>query len=546
MLHHLTSKQKIIIMIAVMSGLFLAALDQTIVGTALPKILSDFNALKELSWVVTAYLLTSTISVPIAGKMSDLYGRRKLLLVGITVFVIASLLCGSAQNIEQLIAYRALQGIGGGILFANAFSVIADLFNARERGRWQGIIGAVFGLSSLIGPLLGGYLTDGHNLLGLTTNWRWAFFVNIPVGIAAFALIARYLPTMIAKKDEIVDYLGAALLSIGLGSLVLACSLGGTPDWAWDSWNIIGLFIAAAVCIAGFIFAERKAADPIIPLHLFKQPVFATICLLMLLFGVGFFGAIIYIPTFAQQVLGYNATNSGILLLPMILALTVGSIVIGQIVHKTGRYKVFAIAGLLVASLGVFTLSTLTGDSSYFDLAWRMGLTGVGLGMAMPIFNLAAQNAVGPKDLGVASSSVQLFRSIGGTVGLAVLGGVMNNVLTQKLTNIHDEPFVKLATEHGQGKIFEKFDINSLQQILSAPAQESIMKQLNDLPEGARQGAIDAFHQLTTVLKTGLGGSITQMFLISAFVMGAAFVISLFLKELPLKVHDEVPPVEPA
>ncbi len=557
MLRHLTNRQKVIIMIAVMSGLFLAALDQTIVGTALPKILSEFNALQELSWVVTAYLLTSTISVPIAGKMSDLYGRRKLLLVGITIFVIASLLCGTAQDISQLIAYRALQGIGGGILFANAFSVIGDLFSARERGKWQGIIGAVFGLSSLVGPLLGGYLTDGHSILGATTNWRWAFFVNVPVGLISFGLIAKYLPTIIAKKDEVVDYLGAALLSVGLGSLVLACSLGGTSvtvpwasspvDLAWNSGWIIGMFVLAAASITGFIFAERKAKDPIIPLHLFRQPVFALVCSLMLLFGVGFFGAIIYIPTFAQQILHFSATNSGILLLPMILALTIGSIAIGQIVHKTGKYKMLAIVGLFIATIGIFTLSTLTQTSGYWDLAWRMAVTGIGLGMAMPIFNLAAQNAVEPKDLGVASSAVQLFRSIGGTVGLAVLGGIMNNVLTQKLSNIQSEPFVQFAKANGQGAMFEKFDINSLQGILSPAAQEAITKQLSAVPADMQHMALDAFGHLRNTLELALAGSLTQMFVISAAIMGVAFVASIFLKELPLRENDhELPPVEPA
>ncbi|HVI69136.1 MAG TPA: MFS transporter, partial [Magnetospirillaceae bacterium] len=234
MLHHLAQRQKIIVMIAVMSGLFLAALDQTIVGTALPKILSDFNALQELTWVVTAYLLTSTIAVPIAGKLSDLYGRRKLLLVGIVIFALASLLCGTAQDITQLIAYRALQGVGGGILFANAFAIIGDLFDARERGKWQGIFGAVFGLSSLVGPLLGGFLTDGHAVAGLMTNWRWTFLINIPVAIASFAMIARYMPTIITKKEKTIDYLGGVLITIALTCLVLATSLGGTPDWAWN------------------------------------------------------------------------------------------------------------------------------------------------------------------------------------------------------------------------------------------------------------------------------------------------------------------------
>lgn len=547
MLHHLTRRQKVIIMLAVMSGLFLAALDQTIVGTALPKILSEFGALKELSWVVTAYLLTSTIAVPIAGKMSDLYGRRKLLMIGIVIFVAGSLLCGIVGNIEQLIAFRALQGIGGGILFANAFAVIGDLFSVRERGRWQGIIGAVFGLASLIGPLLGGYLTDAHSILGVTTSWRWAFLINVPVGIVAFTLIARYLPTIISKKDEVVDYLGASLLAVCLGSLVIACSLGGTPDWDWNSPQIIGLFVASAVSLVGFIWAERRAADPIMPLRLFKNQVFALICFLMVLFGVGFFGAIIYIPTFAQQILHFSATNSGIILLPMVIGLTISSLTMGQIVHRTGKYKVIVIAGLIVATIGIYALSTLTQQSTYWDLSWRMAVTGFGLGAALPIFALAAQNAVGHQDLGVASSSVQLFRSIGGTVGLAILGGIMNNQLSKSLGNIQEEPFVKIANQQGQGALFANFDINSLQAFLSEQAQKGALAQINGLAEPIKSTALNALNHLNATLQTALASSITKIFLISAIIMGVSAIISLWLKELPLR-HDsgEVPPVEPS
>ncbi|HSE29174.1 MAG TPA: MDR family MFS transporter [Candidatus Saccharimonadales bacterium] len=545
MLQHLEQKQKIIIMAAVMTGMFLAALDQTIVGTALPKILSEFNALKELSWVVTAYLLASTIAVPIAGKLSDLYGRRKLLLSGVIIFVVASLLCGISQNIEQLIALRALQGIGGGILFANAFTVIGDLFNMRERGKWQGIIGAVFGLSSLVGPLLGGYLTDGNPFLWFTTDWRWAFFINVPLGAIAFALIARYLPTFVNKaKKVVIDYLGAVLLSLSLGCLVLACSLGGTEGWAWNSLQTIGLFVGAAVTGGLFIWAEKKAKEPIIPLHLFANKTFALVCVLMLLFGMAFFGAIIYIPTFAQQILNFSATNSGIILLPMIVSLTAGSIVVGQIVNKTGKYKVFVIGGLALATIGVWTLSTLTAASGYWDLLWRMTLTGVGLGMSMPLFNLIAQNSAEQKDLGVASSAVQLFRNIGSTVGLAILGGVMNNALTQKLSNIQNEPFVAIANQSGFGEMFKNFDINAVQGVLNS--QAIITGNFAELPEPIRQAAASAFSSFVTTLQTALAGSITQIFVISAVVMAVAAIISLFIKESPFKNHDELPPIEPA
>lgn len=543
---HLPKKQKIIIMAAVMTGLFLAALDQTIVGTALPTILSDFNALKELSWVVTAYLLASTIATPIAGKLSDIYGRRRLLLVGVIIFVLASLLCGISQNIEQLIAFRALQGIGGGILFANAFTIIADLFDMRERGKWQGIIGAVFGLSSLVGPLLGGYLTDGNFIFWLTTDWRWAFFINIPLGIMSFALIAKYLPTVVNNKGKIyIDYLGAGLLSAALACLVLACSLGGTEGWAWNSFNIIGLFVATALLLGAFIWAEKRAKDPLIPLYLFNNSVFSLICALMLLFGMAFFGAIIYIPTFAQQVLNFSATNSGIILLPMIISLTIGSVVVGQIVNKVGKYKVFVVGGLAIATVGIWLLTGLNTESTYIDLVWRMAVAGVGLGMSMPIFNLIAQNSVDQKDLGVASSAVQSFRNIGSTVGLAILGGVMNSALTQKLATVGDEPFVKIASENGFGDMFKNFDINSIQGVMNSQAQ--VLQSLAQLPEPVKTTAATAFLGFIEVLRTALASSMLKVFMIAALVMLAATIISLFLKESALKhTGSNLPPIDAA
>lgn len=537
MLHHLEKRQKIIVMLAVMSGLFLAALDQTIVGTALPKILTEFNALDKLSWVVTAYLLTSTIAVPISGKLSDIFGRRRLIMTGIVIFVLSSMLSGIAQNIDQLIAYRALQGIGGGILMANAFAIIGDLFDARERGKWQGIFGAVFGLSSLVGPLLGGYLTDGHNFFGLMTDWRWTFFINVPVGIMAFGLIARNMPTIIDRATKpVIDYLGAALLAVGLASLVLATSLGGTSGWAWNSAQIVGLFASAVAFLTAFAFVERKAKDPILPPRFFRNSVFNLISIIFLLFGMAFFGAIIYIPTFAQLVLNFSATNSGVILLPMVLALTVGSIVVGQIVNRTGKYKIFIVAGLLVATFGVFSLSSLSATSTYIDLAWRMALAGIGLGMAMPIFSLAVQNALPQKDLGAATSAVQLFRSIGGTVGLAIMGGMLNNFLNEKLKNVSNEPFVKIAEKSGHGAQFNNLDANSLQGVISPQAQSAITGSLHN-----NQTALNAFDHLVHTLQNALASSITQIFLISACVMAIAFVISFFVKELPLKHHKEVP-----
>lgn len=542
MLHHLKTRQKIIVMLAVMSGLFLAALDQTIVGTALPKILSDFNSFDKLSWVVTAYLLTSTIAVPISGKLSDLYGRRRLLLSGIVLFVIASMLSGVAQNIDQLIAYRALQGIGGGILMANAFAIIGDLFDARERGKWQGLFGAVFGLSSVIGPLLGGFLTDGHSIFGLVTDWRWTFFINVPVGALAFGLIARYMPTIIDRvKKPVIDFLGAGLLTIGLACLVLATSLGGTDNWAWDSVQIISLFAGTAVFLTAFILAEHWAKDPILPLRFFKNSIFNVISFLSLLFGMAFFGAIIYIPTFSQLVLGFSATNSGVILLPMMIGLIAASIGTGQIINKTGKYKLFIILGLAIATLGVFTLNSLNASSDYWALAWRMALAGFGMGMAMPIFNLAVQNALPQQDLGASTSAAQLFRSIGSTVGLAIMGGLLNNFLAASLTNVQNEPFVQMMKTGGQSEAFTKIDSNSLQRVLSPEAQVSMTNTLKTLPAPQQKAATEALEHYKHTLQNALASSITQVFLVSAGVMLAAVIVSFAVKELPLRHHSQVP-----
>jgi predicted MFS family arabinose efflux permease len=370
------------------------------------------------------------------------------------------------------------------------------------------------------------------------TDWRWTFFINIPVGAVAFALIARYMPTIIDRAIKpVIDYLGAALLTVGLACLVLATSLGGTPNWAWDSAQIIGMFAGAVVFLTAFIFAEKSAKDPILPLRFFKSPIFNIVSILFLLFGMAFFGAIIYIPTFAQLVLNFSATNAGILLLPMILGLTVASIGVGQIVNKTGKYKVFIIAGLALATIGIWTLTSLSPSSDYMALAWRMSITGLGLGMAMPIFSLAVQNALPQKDLGAATSSTQLFRSIGGTVGLAVMGGLLNNFLADKLKNLGNDPFVQAAQATGHGEQFANLDANSLQRVISPEAQSAISSSLP--PQ-----AVEPFHQFVHTVQAALSSSITEVFMISAIVMGVAFLISFAVKEQPLKHHGEVPITE--
>jgi len=535
MLHHLSKRKKIIVMISVMFGLLLAALDQTIVVTAMPRIVQDLNGLQHLSWVFTAYLLASTVTVPIYGKLGDMYGRKPFYIGAIILFLIGSALSGAAQNMGELIAFRALQGIGGGALMANSFAIIGDLFAPAERGRWQGLFAAVFGLASVIGPLLGGFLTDNY-------SWRWVFYINLPVGAVALFLAATYMPKIAGKaKDRAIDFLGASLLAVSLISLLLGVTWGGT-QYAWGSRQIIGLFITAAIGTVAFLFAERHAQEPILPLSLFRNRIFNVSMIAIFLSAMGMFGGILYIPLFAQYVIGESATNSGTILAPMMAGLIVSSIGAGQIMSRTGKYKALAVGGMAIVVGAMYWLAQVGTGTTQAGLIERMVVMGVGLGMTMPVFNLAVQNAFSQAELGVATASTQLFRNMGGTIGTAIMSGVLNNALARNLSDIGSTKFAQLAAKTGHG--FGTFNSQTVQGLLSKQGQDGLHAGVAKLPATFQPQFTQALADFIERIRGGFAASIAHVFWVGALVMAGALIVTFFLKEVPLRrTHDEEPDV---
>jgi EmrB/QacA subfamily drug resistance transporter len=416
-------------LLAVIGGLMLvlllASLDQTIVSTALPTIVGELGGLEHLSWVVTAYLLAVTAVTPLYGKLGDLYGRKIVLQGALIVFLVGSALCGLAQGMTELIASRAVQGVGGGGLMVGAQAALGDVVAPSERGRYSGLFGAVFGVSSVAGPLLGGFLTT-H------TSWRWIFYVNLPIGLAALAVLAATLPAATERRSHRIDYLGTLLLAAGLSAIILLTTLGGN-SYDWASAQIVLMGVIGVGCLIAFWFAEQRAAEPILPPSLFSNRVFVVTSAVGLVVGFALFGALTYLPLFQQVVRGLSPTASGLQLLPVMGGLLVSSIVSGQVIARTGRYKAWPIAGTAIAALGLWLLSSLDERTGSGVAALHMLILGLGLGMVMQVLVLAVQNAVPYEMLGVATSGATLFRSIGGAFGTAVLGAVFTAKLTSEL-----------------------------------------------------------------------------------------------------------------
>ena len=476
----LPHRTKIIILVGVMLGLFLSALDQTIVSTAMPAIIKDLQGLDYVAWTSTAYLLASTTMVPIYGKLSDLFGRRIVLLSGIGVFLLGSILCGISQDIFQLIGFRVLQGLGAAALTSTAFAIPADLFSPAERPRYMGLFGAVFGLSSIIGPFLGGFLTD-------SLSWRWVFYVNMPIGILAFFFILRTMPTLASGIKAAIDWAGAGTLVLSVVPLLLALTLDKEIH-AWDSPLIIGLFAMAVVFGALFLYVETKAASPIIKLSLFKDQIFSVTMFTSFLNGAAFFGAFLFLSLFLVNVSGVSATEAGTAQIPLMLSFVVGSIVASQLVARTGRYKPFILFGFGTMLIGFYFMTQLNVDSKSRDVVWRMLILGLGLGPTIPLLNLAMQNAVPFAYLGTAVANRQFFQQLGQATGAAIFGVILTTTLTAQI-KVEMKP------------IFDTMPIAYQQQFDSATLRNSLSADVtgNQSIEGAMINGVNTqFDALTT------------------------------------------------
>jgi EmrB/QacA subfamily drug resistance transporter len=523
-LRSLPRKQVFITFGGVMLAMFLGALDQTIVGTAMPRIISDLGGFTEYTWITTAYIITSAVAVPITGKLTDIYGRKYFYIAGINIFVLGSVLCGLSQSMNQIIIFRGLQGIGAGVMMANAFTVIGDLFPPAERGKYQGLVSAVFGLSSIIGPTLGGYITD-------SLSWHWVFFVNVPLGVAVIALFIFFFPNFRADNlRHSVDYTGRVLLILAVVPCMLALSWGGV-EYPWGSSQIIGMFAFSAVAVAIFIVVELRSREPIIPLGIFNNRVVAISSVMIFITSAGMFGSIIFIPLYFQGVLGASATSSGTFITPMMLGTVFGSAISGQFLSRAGgHYRIQGAIGLGIMAYGMWLLSRMNVDTTNGLAIRNMVITGFGQGVTMPLYMLAVQNAVSYNVLGTATSSVTFFRSIGGSVGLAVFGSVMNNSFASALSPRLPSSIKEMLPPQQLDSIVHNPEI-----LLSPEAQsqlQSIIGRLGDQGAALLQQVMQAFRESLAI-------SISDVFLYSLFAMMFAFIVNLFIKEIPLrKQHD--------
>jgi len=527
--HELPPKQLVWTMVGVLSASFMAALDQTIVGTAMPRVIAELHGFEHYSGVVTAYMIASTAVVPIAGKLSDLYGRKRFLIAGVVLFGVASVLCGNAESMLQLIAWRGLQGVGAGLVTAMAFTTIADLFPPAKRGRVSGMMGAVFGVASVVGPAVGGFLTDGP-------GWRWVFYVNIPFGLLSATIIWFSFPHVVTShhKRPSIDYAGALTLLAAVIPLLLALSWGGR-DYAWDSPVTLSLIGGGLSAIGIFLFVERRAREPILPLQLFQNDVVATSSTAVTLVAAGMFGTTLFIPLFIQTVIGSSATKSGAVMTPLMLAMICSSMTSGQLMTRLGRYRAIAIFGVSTTALGLFLLSLMDVDTTYGTVVRNMVIMGLGLGATMPVFSLSVQNAVDPKFVGTATSTIQFFRSMGGSLGAAVFGSV--------LVNRYSPAFhAALPPEAARLPAPLMNPLENPQALMNPELAAQLKAGFAALgPDGAR-----LLESVEGATRVALAHSIHVVYLCAAIVLAIASVITFRLRDIPLRKTNRSAPSEPA
>jgi EmrB/QacA subfamily drug resistance transporter len=512
----MTRNARILATVGIGLAMFLAALDQTIVGTALPRIVAELQGLDYYAWVATAYMVASTTTTPISGKLGDLFGRRSALLVGIVGFVLASALCGQAQDMVQLIAFRGVQGLFGGVLFSNVFASVADLFDPKTRARVQGIFGGIFGIASVVGPVVGGALTD--NL-----SWRWVFYVNVPVGVVALAAVFFFLPTVAHKASwRDIDFLGAGALAATLVPLLVGLSI--TRDHDWGSPEVLGLLGFAAVMGVIFFLIEQREKHAIVPFGLFKNRTFAVSMITSFFVAFGMFGAILYVPLIYQGILGIAATNSGLLITPMMVGLVGASLLTGQIITRIDRYRLVGTVAMLVMMSGLWLLGQVTVDTKEIEVVRDLVLVGAGLGATFPLYINASQGAVPRQYLGVVSSQIQFWRNIGGTIGVAILGAVLSHDLPKKIQE-------NIAALNLPPALLSSLPTGASPQAVFDPAKIAALRA--SVPP-ALQPVVD---QILNAVRAALASTIHEVFFYATAVVTLAVIASVFLKEVPIRAH---------
>jgi EmrB/QacA subfamily drug resistance transporter len=518
---HIGRRQLVMLIIGIELGQLLTALDQTIVGTAAPRILADLNGFSQYAWIATAYLLTATVTMPIYGKLSDMYGRRAFILAGMVIFLAGSALAGASQSMEQLIVFRALQGLGGGAIMPIVSSIIGDVFPPAERGKWQGVTVSVWGIASILGPPVGGWITDSW-------GWRWIFYINMPIGVVAFTITAFTLQRSITRQKHAIDYLGVLTLAGTTVPLLLAFSWAGT-QYPWTSPVIVGLLAGATLMAGIFLLVEQHATEPILAPSLFHNSIFNVSVLATFVVGAALVGSLYFLPLFIQGVIGQSATNAGVVLTPIMIGVIISSIIGGLLVSRTGRYKMLALLGFAISTCGMFLLSRMGLRTGEAEVVRDMFVLGLGIGVSMTLFSTIVQNAFPPSRIGQVTAATTFFREIGGTIGLAILGSVMTNRFVEQFQQHLPEtlkqtiPPAQLAQFENPQLLLSSDAVNRIHQGFAAygPAGEA------------------SFQQLIATIQVSLADAVTRCFLIGAFLIAAGFLATLFLREIPLRKRQQ-------